>query len=278
VLVYFGGLTAISTFVLHKLLGIDELLFYEVFFKTLLFSAIVYALASLYSSLEKKKWTQKRSNIIIRALAVVFAIIGAGYLVFGLGQVLSLELLYANDPTFAALEPHEQEQAIQEAYLFAIAFFISSVVAFIATAGLWRHKKLGWYNGVALVLVQIIAITGFLDEERVRQLLLDETVNEGPATSDLEAVVELIIPVFTDEQFPAACALFHTSSFHMLQTWLRTHHPTLIIKKTRHRRLDHLTSCLHHLLVASSIALLESRHSLAFLCSAYDYSKAVDTD
>ncbi len=76
--------------------------------------------------------------------------------------------------------------------------------------------------------------------------------------------------------FAAACALFHTSSFQMLQTWLRTHHPTLIIR-TRHRRLDHLTSCLHHLLIASSIALLESYYFLAFLWSAYDYSKAVDT-
>lgn len=79
--------------------------------------------------------------------------------------------------------------------------------------------------------------------------------------------------------FAAACALFHTSSFQMLQTWLRTHHPTLIIRKTRHQSiLDHLTSCLHHLLlVTSSIALLESHNFLAFLRSAYDYSKAVDT-
>lgn len=84
------------------------------------------------------------------------------------------------------------------------------------------------------------------------------------------------IGVFTDEQFPAACVLFHTSSFQMLQTWLRTHHPTLMIR-TRHRRLDHLTSCLHHLLIASAIALLESHNFLAYLWSAYDYSKAVDT-
>jgi hypothetical protein len=205
VLVYFGGLTAISTFVLHKLLGIEELLFYEVFFEALLFSAIVYVLASFYKNLENKEWTQKRSNIIIQVLVVVFAIIGAGYLVFGLGQFLSLEL-YANDPTFNELEPDEQEQIIQEAYLFAIAFLASSVIAFIATAGLWRHHKLGWYSGVALVLVQIIAITGFLDEERVRHLLLDEAVNEGLTASDLEAVVELIIPVFTGMVFAGIVA------------------------------------------------------------------------
>jgi hypothetical protein len=123
-------------------------------------------------------------------------------MVFGLGQYVTL-YAYANDPTFKELPPHEQEQIIQEAYLFAIAFFTSSVIAFSATAGLWRHHKLGWYSGVALVLVQIIAITGFLDEERVRHLLLDEAVNEGFTAADLEAVEEFIIPVFTGTVFAA---------------------------------------------------------------------------
>jgi hypothetical protein len=204
VLVYFGGLTAISTFVLHKI-GIEELLFYEVFFKVLLFTAIVYILISVHNSLENKKWTEKRSNIIIKALAVVFAIIGVGYMVFGLGQSLSLDT-YANDPTFKELEPHEQKQTIQEAYLFTIAFFTSSVIAFSATAGLWRHHKLGWYSGVALVLAQIIAITGFLDEERVRHFLLSEVVNEQLTASDLEAVEELVIPLFTGTAFAAVVA------------------------------------------------------------------------
>jgi hypothetical protein len=76
VLVYFGGLTAVSTFVVHNLLGIEELLFYEVFFKVLLFTAIVYILTSVHNGLEKKKWTEKRSDVAIKALAVVFAIIG----------------------------------------------------------------------------------------------------------------------------------------------------------------------------------------------------------
>ena len=46
-------------------------------------------------------------------------------------------------------------------------------------------------------LVQIMAPTGFLDEERVKYLLLVEAVNERFTTSDLEAVEELVIPVFT---------------------------------------------------------------------------------
>jgi hypothetical protein len=54
--------------------------------------------------------------------------------------------------------------------------------------------------------VQIIAITGFLDEERVRHLLLAEALNEGLTTSDLESVEELIIPVFTETVFAAVVA------------------------------------------------------------------------
>jgi hypothetical protein len=205
VLVYFGGLTAISTFVVHNLLGIEELLFYEVFFKVLLFTAIVYILTSVHNSLEKKKWTEKRSDVTIKALAVVFAIIGVGYTLFGLGQSLSLDT-YANDPTFKELDSHEQEKTIQEPYLFTIAFFAASVTAFSATAGLWRHHKLGWYSGVALLLVQIIAITGFLDEGRVRHLLLSEVVNEQLTASDLVALEEFVIPLFTGTAFAAVVA------------------------------------------------------------------------
>lgn len=94
-----------------------------------------------------------------------------------------------------------------EAYLFAIAFFISSVIAFIATAGLWRHHKLGWYSGVVLVLVHIITITGFLKEERVRHLLLAEALKEGLTSPDLDAVVELITFVFTG-RFSSSCCEF----------------------------------------------------------------------
>ena len=54
-------------------------------------------------------------------------------------------------------------------------------------------------------LVQIIAPTGFLDEE-VKYLLLTEAVNEGLTTSDLEAVEELIIPVFTGTVLVAVVA------------------------------------------------------------------------
>ena len=205
VLVYFGGLTAISTFVVHNLLGIEELLFYEVFFKVLLFTAIVYILTSIHNSLENKKWTEKRSEVIIKALAVVFAIIGAVYTVLGSGQFLSLDV-DTNDPDLKEFEPHEQEQTNLEAYLSGIAFFAASVLAFSATAGLWRHHKIGWYSGVALLLLQIIAITGFLDEERVRHLLIDEAVNEGLGASDLEAVERFIIPVFTGTVFGAIVA------------------------------------------------------------------------
>jgi hypothetical protein len=55
--------------------------------------------------------------------------------------------------------------------------------------------------------VQIIAPTGFLDEERVKYLLLAEAVNGGLTTSDLEAVEELVIPVFTGTVLVAVVAI-----------------------------------------------------------------------
>jgi len=125
VLVYFGGLTAISTFVVHKI-GIEVLLFYEVFLKVLLFTAIVYILTSVHNSLENKEWTERRSNIIIKTLVVVFAIIGAGYMFLGLGQILSLDV-YANDATFE-VELHEQDQTVHGVYVFTVAFFTSNNV------------------------------------------------------------------------------------------------------------------------------------------------------
>jgi hypothetical protein len=202
VLVYLGGLTAVSTFVVHKLFDMEELLFYEVFLEVLLITAIIYILSSVHNSLENRNWNEKRTNIFIRVLAVVFAIIGATYMLFGLGQYISL-VLYPNDPTFNELELDEQEQTIQEAHLFAVAFIACSVTAFAAATGLWRHKKFGWYSAVALVLVQIISITGFLDEERVSHFLLDEAVNEALTEADLEAVEKLLIPAFTGTVFAA---------------------------------------------------------------------------
>jgi hypothetical protein len=122
-----------------------------------------------------------------------------------LGESLSLDT-YPIDPSFKELDPHEQEKTIQEPYLFTIAFFAASITAFSATAGLWRHHKLGWYSGVALLLVQIIAITGFLDEGRVRHLLLSEVVNEQLTASDLVALEEFVIPLFTGTAFAAVVA------------------------------------------------------------------------
>jgi hypothetical protein len=55
-------------------------------------------------------------------------------------------------------------------------------------------------------LVQIMAPTGFLDEERVKYLLLAEAVNERFTTSDLEAVEELVIRVFAGTVLVAVVA------------------------------------------------------------------------
>jgi hypothetical protein len=83
----------------------------------------------------------------------------------------------------------------------------------------------------------------------------------------------------TDEPFLPACALLPSYSFQMLQTRLRARHPIVIIMTWHQRSLNHyvLPSCLHHLLVASSMPLFENHYSLACFWSAYDYSIAVAT-
>jgi hypothetical protein len=60
---------------------------------------------------------------------------------------------------------------------------------------------------VQIMALQIMAPTGFLDEERVKYLLLAEAVNERFTTSDLEAVEELVIPVFTGIVLVAVVAI-----------------------------------------------------------------------
>ena len=58
--------------------------------------------------------------------------------------------------------------------------------------------------------MQIIAITGFLYEERVKHFFFDEAVNEaaneGLAASDLEAGEKLIVPIFAGIVFAALVA------------------------------------------------------------------------
>ena len=56
--------------------------------------------------------------------------------------------------------------------------------------------------------MQIIAITGFLDEGRVRHLLLSEVVNEQLTASDLVALEEFVIPLFTRNSFCSRCCKY----------------------------------------------------------------------
>jgi cytochrome c-type biogenesis protein CcmE len=59
-------------------------------------------LTSVHNGLEKRNWTERRKRVILQALAVVFVIIGAVYMLFALGQYISL-VSYPNDPTFKEL-------------------------------------------------------------------------------------------------------------------------------------------------------------------------------
>lgn len=60
-------------------------------------------MTSVHNGLEKRNWTERRKRVILQALAVVvFVIIGAVYMLFALGQYISL-VLYPNDPIFKEL-------------------------------------------------------------------------------------------------------------------------------------------------------------------------------
>src|SRR5215207_6538584 len=59
VLVYFGALTAISNYIAEWFLFSEELLFYEVFITVIVSTAVLYALARVYTALRDKNSTSK---------------------------------------------------------------------------------------------------------------------------------------------------------------------------------------------------------------------------
>lgn len=104
VLVYLGGLTAISAFVVHKLfLTLRNCFSMKYSWGSSFYRHHLYFLTSVHNGLEKRNWTERRKRVILQALAVVvFVIIDAVYMLFALGQYISL-VLYPNDPTFKEL-------------------------------------------------------------------------------------------------------------------------------------------------------------------------------
>src|SRR5215212_10977609 len=79
VLVYFGALTAISDYIAEWFLFSQELLFYEVFITVIVSTAVLYALARVYTALRDKNSTSKWWGRGLKILSVLFAIMGFVY-------------------------------------------------------------------------------------------------------------------------------------------------------------------------------------------------------
>jgi hypothetical protein len=173
VLVYFGALTAISDYIAQWFLFSEELLFYEVFIIVIVSTAVLYVLARVYTAIRDKTSTSKWWGRGLRILSVLFAIMGFVYLSIGLIQYFSIDD-FRSDPELKNLDFELRNSIIQNSYRFGTLLTVSGVIAFVATAGISVRRKFGWYAAVSLVLIQIVAITGLLEEERAKHLTFEE--------------------------------------------------------------------------------------------------------
>ena len=201
VLVYLGALTAISDYIANWFLFSEELLFYEVFITVIVSTAVLYILARVYSALrDKKNSTSKWWGRGLKILSIIFGLIGFVYLSIGL--VLSFSVYdYSSDPEFNALSFESQKFIIQNSYLFGSLLVISGGIAFIATAGLSFRRKIGWYAAVTLVLIQIVAITGLLDEERTTDFILSAEIRKQLTSEEIDQIETVFVPIIINSVF-----------------------------------------------------------------------------
>jgi hypothetical protein len=135
VLVYFGALTAISDYIAEWFLFSQELLFYEVFITVIVSTAVLYALARVYTALRDKNSTSKWWGRGLKILSVLFAIMGFVYLSIGLIQYFSIDD-FRSDPELQNLDLELRNSIIQNSYRFGTLLTVSGVIAFVATAGI----------------------------------------------------------------------------------------------------------------------------------------------
>ncbi|MBD0359729.1 MAG: hypothetical protein ICV56_03340 [Nitrososphaeraceae archaeon] len=171
VLVYLGALTAISDYIAHWFLFSEEMFFYEVFITIIISSVVLYVLALVYGTLRDKNSTSKWWGRGLKILSIIFGVIGFVYLSVGLISSLSIGD-FRGDPDLRNLNSELQNTVIRNSYLFGTLLTVAGVIAFVAVAGLSILRKFGWYAAVSLVLIQIVAVTGLLDKERMTHFIL----------------------------------------------------------------------------------------------------------
>lgn len=212
VLVYFGALTAISDYIAHWFLFSEELLFYEVFFTVIVSTVVLYVLAQVYSALIDKNSTSKWWGRGLKVLSVIFGVIGFVYLSIGLIQYFSIDD-FRSDPDLKNLDSELQNSIIQNSYRFGTLLTVSGVIAFVATAGLSFRRKFGWYAAVSLVLIQIVAITGLLDKERVTHFILLPEITKQLTLEEIQEIETAFVPIIINSVFAMLVANLVTVTF-----------------------------------------------------------------
>jgi hypothetical protein len=212
VLVYFGALTAISDYIAHWFLFSEELLFYEVFITVIVSTVVLYALARIYNALRDKNSTSKWWDRGLKMLSMIFGVIGFVYLSTGLISYFSIDD-FRSDPELRNLDSELQNSIIQNSYLFGTLLAVSGIIAFVATAGISIRRKFGWYAAVSLVLIQIVAITGLLDKERVMYFILPPEITKQLTLEEIQQIETIFVPIIINSVFVMLVASIVTVTF-----------------------------------------------------------------
>jgi hypothetical protein len=212
VLVYFGALTAISRYIAHWFLFSEQLSFYEVFIEVIVSTLVLYILTQIYSALREKRSTSRWLSRGLKILSIIFGVIGFVYLGIGLVQYFSIDD-YRSDPDLKNLDSELQNSIIQSSYLFGTLLTVSGVIAFVATAGLSFRRRFGWYAAVSLVLIQIVAVTGLLDEERVTHFILPPEITKQLTLEEIHQTETVFVPIIMNSVFAMLVANIVTVTF-----------------------------------------------------------------
>ncbi len=212
VLVYFGALTAISDYIAEWFLFSQELLFYKVFITVIVSTVVLYALARVYTALRDKNSTSKWWDRGLKILSVLFAIMGFLYMAIGLLQYFSIDD-FRTDPELKNLDFELRNSIIQNSYRFGALLTASGVIAFVATAGISTRRKFGWYAAVSLVLIQIVAITGLLEEERVTDFILLPEITKHLTLEEIQQIETAFVPIIVNTVFAMLVANIITVTF-----------------------------------------------------------------
>jgi hypothetical protein len=75
------------------------------------------------------------------------------------------------------------------------------------------RRKFGWYAAVSLVLIQIVAVTGLLDKERVTHFILLPELTEQMTLEQMQEIETAFIPLITNSVFAMLVANIVTVTF-----------------------------------------------------------------